>query len=174
MRLYSSPVHVDIVRMIGYDDWVLYDARCQIVKLMRRHGVASVISAAAELIEVDHRPGDDIARLSGEVRCFAIGILGRPVDEKASATKSAIPLRREPKVAIALPTEEETATDFRLVNARRIEVVKRYAKHLGVHLMTHEVAAKASLPLDSPPLPATIDFIVHRHDEHHLIAVRKH
>lgn len=170
MRLYTSPVHTEIVRLMGHDEWDEFDARDQIIRLMKRSGVEAVMAVVAELIAVTNDQPTPVARLTEEVRQFAVGILGRPVPESPDAPPV---LRRSPRIPQPTVPVEQTALDYRLVEAQRVKVVERYAKHLWVHQLTHETAKYASLPVETMPLPSAIDFIAHRADEHHLIAVRK-
>ena len=170
MRLYTSPVHTTIVRLMGHDTWDEFYARDQLIRLMRHSGVEAVMAAASELITVSHEHEIPVARLKDEVRQFAVGILGRPAPESLNTPPV---LRRVPRVPQSDVPPEMPAPDCRLVAFPRAEVVDRYAKHLWAQLLTHEVAKNASLPVWTLSLPPTIDFVVHRRDEHHLIAVRK-
>jgi hypothetical protein len=170
MRLYSSPVHTAIVRLMGHDAWDEFHARVQLIRLMRRCGVEAVIGAAHELITISHDQQTPVARLNADVRQFAAGILGRPDPEGSDPPPA---LRRTPKVSEPAAPDDHTAPDYRLVAAPRVNVVERYAKHLWAQLLTYEVAKNASLPSEVGPLPSTVDFIVHRSDDHHLISVRK-
>lgn len=170
MRLYTSPVHTAIVRLMGHDAWDEFHARDQLIRLMRRCGVEAVIDAAHELMTITHDHETPVTRLTADVRHFAVGILGPPDPESPDSPPV---LRRAPRVSEPTVPDDQTAPDYRLVASPRVSVVERYAKHLRANAVTHEIAKNASLPQDAMPLPSSIDFIVHRADEHHLIAVRK-
>ena len=170
MRLYTSPVHTAIVRLMGHDAWDEFHARVQLIRLMRRSGVDAVIAATRELITISHDRETPVARLTADVRQFAVGILGRPDPESLDRPPA---LRRSPKVPETTVPDDETAPDYRLVASPRAAVVDRFSKHLWAQLLTYEVAKNAALPAGTGPLPSSVDLVMHRLGEHHLIAVRK-
>ena len=85
LRLYASPLLVEIVRRIGYRAWERDDACDQLLPLMRRQGVRRVVDAANELIVVDDQHDSAPVRLAENVRQMAVGILGREPDDLSPA-----------------------------------------------------------------------------------------
>ena len=186
LRMYASPVHVEIARLLGYDAWEYLDARDQLVRLMRRFGVSHILDAAGELVAREVRGRQDAVALKDEVRQFAFGILGRPKpnnqlghDERDrehgddELDNGAEPqLRRTPRVPLPDVPENELASDYRRVDETRKIVIERCQQMFKLHGLPCERASKATIPIRPLKTPVAFDLVVKRDEERHLITVR--
>jgi hypothetical protein len=83
-KMYFQQHMIAIVRLMGYDELTLDDARERLRPLLEVHGKALIEEGAAELLTINVTHTSATARLSDEARALAIQILGRPKDQAAA------------------------------------------------------------------------------------------
>jgi hypothetical protein len=105
----------EIVRLMGYDELPLDDARERLRPLLAEYGKERIEEGCAELITIDDAREPAVARLSDEARKLAVQILGRPREQRDEVPSvTACEEVTEPAPAEPAPTESppapETAT----------------------------------------------------------------
>ena len=75
-RLYFSPVHTEIARLVGYAGKNFEDMKKEAVTLGEQYGKEKVQAAADELLDFEH--DGKFVRLKSHVRPLCWGLLGAP------------------------------------------------------------------------------------------------
>jgi hypothetical protein len=78
LRLYFQQHLTDLVRLFGYREVPLDEARESLKPLNERYGLDTMKTAVEEIIFVDGSSDPPIARLTDHARKLAVGILGSP------------------------------------------------------------------------------------------------
>lgn len=151
----------DIVRLIGYSEVPMDEARRRLEPLLKRFGQEKIMQACEELLDVATGPAPAVARLKAEVAKLAFQILGprRGVASESppAAVESETPSAELAGVAVKMP---------------RYHVMGKYEEHLAASKLqytTHADLLKGSPFLDM--LPA-LDYIVMRGHTRLIVAVR--
>jgi hypothetical protein len=118
-RMYFRREMTEIVRLMGYDELTIEDARERLRPLLDVHGKALIEKGAAELLTIDANHTPATARLSDEARTLAIQILGRPKD-RAAKLPATVPPAPVDDQAVPPPVDPE-ANAQRRARRRRTE-----------------------------------------------------
>lgn len=91
LRMYAQRHMVDVVRLFGYAEIPVDEARRRIRELVEKYGRAAVEAATDEIVFVDDSKQPAVARLSDEARRLVIQILGRPTAAGSDTPAEAAP-----------------------------------------------------------------------------------
>ncbi|MCI0740057.1 MAG: hypothetical protein L0Y72_13510 [Gemmataceae bacterium] len=160
LRLYFQAHLTEIVRLIGYADVPVDEARRRLEPLVARFGKEKMVAAFQEIVEVDTDRQPNVARLNAEARRLSFQILGPP--------PPSIPSGRAPS-AMTRTTGE---TDLKPIKMPRHYVMGKYEEHLATNKLQftkHAELAKRTPGLEM--LPA-LDYLVVRGKMRLLVAIR--
>ena len=115
-RIYNRSEYTAIVRAIGPETWDIEDGRDLIVPLMKWYGVECVLDATHELLAIESNEKQTTARLTDEVRRYAVQILGNgnlPLNTEAVSTSNSKSSRdRLKRLRLSDDAAREPASDY--------------------------------------------------------------
>jgi hypothetical protein len=86
IRMYFKQHLIDLVRLFGYSEIPLDEAREKLKPLVDKYGKELMATAAEEIVFIDNSRSPAIARLTDHARKLAVGILGSPLKRQADPT----------------------------------------------------------------------------------------
>lgn len=166
LRLYFQSHLTEIVRLIGYADVPVDEARERLEALVTRFGNEKIVAACQEILEVDTGKEPNVARLKAEVRRLAFQILGPP-------PKSVRAVGGSSATAPTISNEQSgLSPTTKPINMPRHYVMGQYEEHLAatkLQFTKHAELVKRTPCLEL--LPA-LDYVVVRRKMRLLVAVR--
>lgn len=78
LRMYFQSHLTDLVRLFGYREISLDQARKELTPLIEKYGKQVMVDAAEEIVFIDNSKTPEVARLSDQARKLARQLLGRP------------------------------------------------------------------------------------------------
>lgn len=178
-RIYHRPEYTAIARAIGAESWDIEDARDLIVPLMKRFGVQRITAITEELVLIQPTRTLTFARLKENVRRFASQLIGpasaiQADDSNAELTlASELPRRRLARLKLLDSAEVSIAADYVPVEARRADVVQRFATHLTHNEVPFHAAKDVELFHSTAKRPVAFDFLIERGSERQITLVRR-
>lgn len=103
MRMYYKQHLVDLVRLFGYSEMPMDEAREKLKPLVEKYGQTIMADAAEEIIFIDNAKMPAVARLTDHARKLAVGILGSP------RKTTPVPTPPEPRVTETPPAQSPSS-----------------------------------------------------------------
>lgn len=100
MRMHFKQEFVDLVRLFGYSEIPIPEAREKVKPLIDKYGQKLIEAAAEEIIFVDNAATPEVARLTDHARKLAVQILGSPRPTGPAATSPVSQVAAEPLTTV--------------------------------------------------------------------------
>ncbi|HLQ44482.1 MAG TPA: hypothetical protein VK137_07130 [Planctomycetaceae bacterium] len=172
-RIYNRSEYTAIVRVIGSQTWDIEDARDLVVPLMKRFGVDRILDATSELLAIESNEKQTTARLTDDVRRFAIQLLGSVGLSVAGSSKTESPRDRLLRLRLGDDASQKPASDYLQVDRKRDNIVSSYERHLTAESIPFRRAKNSDLHELTKPRALSVDFVCERGTERQLTLVRR-
>jgi hypothetical protein len=136
-KMYFQRHMTAIVRLMGYDELPLDDARERLRPLLAEYGKERIEEAAADLITIDSTREPALARLSDEARKLAVQILGRPREcsDENPSEPAAVTSPSEPVPVLTAPASDPASTSVparkRRSRSKKVDATETSATNAG-------------------------------------------
>lgn len=161
LRLYFQQHLTELVRLFGYRDVPLDEARELLKPLNETYGLDTMKIAAEEIIFIDGSSDRPIARLADHVRKLAVGILGSPRKSlpTSDTATSDIARERQDRTQDVTPPGESSYTNHSQAESDTAPIPKQSAmsrvsrrRHPGTSGTASDVAPRSSEPIYEGPV----------------------